>query len=83
MDIIESIAIPSWTYLLSKGEKIATLEVLPSMVNMLTHFQIIENIGDHIGDYPGVCSASDRAFIYNCPDPNLLLKNKSLEMKKL
>jgi hypothetical protein len=27
------------------------------------HFQIISNIEDYQGDYPGVCSKSDLAFI--------------------
>lgn len=41
------------------------------------HFQIIKNIGDYFGDYPGVCSLSDLDFYKeNCPDPNLLLKIK-------
>lgn len=60
-----------------KGERIATLgdatvngDYAPHL-----HFQIIDNIGDHLGDYPGVCSASDINFyLNNCPDPNLLLK---------
>ncbi|RZJ68209.1 MAG: peptidase M23 [Flavobacterium sp.] len=39
------------------------------------HFQIIIDIEDNFGDYPGVCSESDRDFyLRNCPDPNLLLK---------
>lgn len=39
------------------------------------HFQIIKNIGDYVGDYPGVCSLLDLDFyMENCPDPNLLLK---------
>ena len=39
------------------------------------HFQIIDNIGDHEGDYPGVCSINERNYcLSNCPDPNLLLK---------
>lgn len=38
------------------------------------HFQIIKNIGDYFGDYPGVCSQLDLDFYKeNCPDPNLLL----------
>lgn len=41
------------------------------------HFQIIKDIEDHFGDYPGVCSTSDLEFyLQNCPDPNLLLKLK-------
>jgi murein DD-endopeptidase MepM/ murein hydrolase activator NlpD len=60
-----------------KGEKIATLgnadvngDYAPHV-----HFQIIKNIEEYWGDYPGVCNSSDLNFyIENCPDPNLLLK---------
>ncbi|WP_445957972.1 peptidoglycan DD-metalloendopeptidase family protein [Yeosuana sp.] len=39
------------------------------------HFQIIKNIQDYQGDYPGVSSKKDLNFyLKNCPDPNLLLK---------
>jgi len=39
------------------------------------HFQIIKELGNYFGDYPGVCNKSDRDFfLSNCPDPNLLLK---------
>ena len=39
------------------------------------HFQIIEDIGDFFGDYPGVCSQIDlKYYLKNCPNPNLLLK---------
>lgn len=39
------------------------------------HFQIINELGDWVGDYPGVCSKRDLKFYMgNCPDPNLLLK---------
>lgn len=60
-----------------KGEKIATLG--SATVNgdyaPHVHFQIIQNIEDYWGDYPGVCNSNDLNFyIENCPDPNLLLK---------
>lgn len=43
------------------------------------HFQIIKNIANNHGDYPGVCSKKDLPFyLENCPDPNLLLKIKAL-----
>ena len=43
------------------------------------HFQIISDIGDYWGDYPGVCSIEDLNFYkLNCPDPNLILKLPSL-----
>ena len=39
------------------------------------HFQLILDILDHIGDYPGVCTKSKLDYYKNnCPDPNLLLK---------
>lgn len=34
------------------------------------HFQLIHNLEDFIGDYPGVCSESDSAhYFINCPNP--------------
>lgn len=42
------------------------------------HFQIILDLGDKSGDYPGVSSHNDLDFYKkNCPDPNLLLNFKS------
>ncbi|MFS4418293.1 peptidoglycan DD-metalloendopeptidase family protein [Maribacter sp. 2307ULW6-5] len=39
------------------------------------HFQLIWDMGDLRGDYPGVASQADLHFHRkNCPDPNLLLK---------
>ncbi|CAH8295510.1 peptidase M23-like protein [Mariniflexile fucanivorans] len=39
------------------------------------HFQIIKDIDNYEGDYPGVCNKADLDFyLKNCPDPNLLLK---------
>lgn len=39
------------------------------------HFQIIKNIGNYQGDYPGVCSANDVEFFKeNCPNPNHILR---------
>ncbi|WP_264564268.1 peptidoglycan DD-metalloendopeptidase family protein [Flavobacterium sp. N3904] len=39
------------------------------------HFQIIKNIEENFGDYPGVCNKNKLAhYLENCPDPNLLLK---------
>lgn len=60
-----------------KGQKMATLG--DSSVNggyaPHLHFQIIKEIKDHTGDYPGVCSKNDLVYyLDNCPDPNLLLK---------
>ncbi|TCN55389.1 peptidase M23 [Flavobacterium circumlabens] len=60
-----------------KGESLATFG--DSTVNgdyaPHLHFQIINNIENYNGDYPGVCNINDLNFyIENCPDPNLLLK---------
>lgn len=39
------------------------------------HFQIIKDIQDFKGDYPGVSTKANLEFFEeNCPDPNLLLK---------
>ncbi|SHM23635.1 Peptidase family M23 [Chitinophaga jiangningensis] len=39
------------------------------------HFQVIEDIGAHRGDYPGVCRYSERdKYLRNCPDPDLILQ---------
>ena len=38
------------------------------------HFQVIDDMGDWKGDYPGVCKYSEREFyLDNCPDPDLIL----------
>jgi murein DD-endopeptidase MepM/ murein hydrolase activator NlpD len=60
-----------------KGQQIALLgdATVNGDYSPHLHFQIIENIEDNFGDYPGVCTKSDLAFyLNNCPDPNLLLK---------
>ena len=39
------------------------------------HFQIMENMQENMGDFPGVVRKEDLDnFLENCPDPNLLLK---------
>ena len=60
-----------------KGEKIANLGLPPINGDYAPHlhFQIILNIEEKIGDYPGVCSENNLSFYKNnCPDPNVLLK---------
>lgn len=38
------------------------------------HFQVIEEMHLKEGDYPGVCSLSEREkYLANCPDPDLIL----------
>ncbi|KIA87989.1 peptidoglycan DD-metalloendopeptidase family protein [Kaistella jeonii] len=65
--------------LVKKGEKIAELGKPPINGDYAPHlhFQIIKNIQNKNGDYPGVCSLKEVDFYKeNCPDPNLLLKIK-------
>jgi len=39
------------------------------------HFQIIIDLGDWQGDYPGVCAQSEQAsWLENCPDPDIILQ---------
>lgn len=38
------------------------------------HFQVIEDMQNNKGDYPGVCKFSEREkYLANCPDPDLIL----------
>jgi len=63
----------------TKGQQIATLgdasvngDYAPHL-----HFQIIRELQNSSGDYPGVCSSKDQEYyLQNCPDPNILLKIK-------
>ena len=60
----------------SKGDIIAALGTPEINVGYAPHlhFQLILDMGNHQGDYPGVCTKSDlEYFSHNCPDPNLLL----------
>ncbi|WP_396183730.1 peptidoglycan DD-metalloendopeptidase family protein [Flavobacterium sp.] len=77
---LESIALLHIGQPVKQGDKIA--ELGNSSVNgdyaPHLHFQIIKNIGDYFGDYPGVCSEKDLDYFKeNCPNPNLLLKINS------
>ncbi len=39
------------------------------------HFQVIKDIGEWSGDYPGVCKFSEKEkWLDNCPDPDLILQ---------
>lgn len=38
------------------------------------HFQIIKDMEEYEGDYPGVCKLSEKEkYLANCPDPDLIL----------
>mgnify|MGYP003604434901 CR=1 FL=1 len=61
----------------TQGEQIANLGLPPINGDYAPHlhFQIILDIEEKIGDYPGVCSENNLSFYKNnCPDPNVLLK---------
>lgn len=60
-----------------KGETLASLGTPDINVNYAPHlhFQLISNLQNKNGDYPGVCNENELKFyIKNCPNPNLLLK---------
>jgi murein DD-endopeptidase MepM/ murein hydrolase activator NlpD len=63
----------------TQGEQIANLGLPPINGDYAPHlhFQIILDVEEKIGDYPGVCSENNLSFYKkNCPDPNVLLKIK-------
>lgn len=63
-----------------KGQQLAVLGIAAENGDYAPHlhFQIIKDIAEYFGDYPGVCSQLDLEFYKeNCPDPNLLLKIKN------
>jgi murein DD-endopeptidase MepM/ murein hydrolase activator NlpD len=48
------------------------------------HFQIINDMGEWKGDYPGVCKYSEREkFLENCPDPDLVLQMMKFTVNKM
>ena len=66
---------------ISKGEKIA--ELGDPKVNggwpPHLHFQIISDMLDMKGDFPGVCLPSEKGYyLSHCPDPNFILKIEKL-----
>lgn len=61
----------------SKGEQIGNLGLPPINGDYAPHlhFQIIIDMENKFGDYPGVCSSKTLDYYSaNCPDPNVLLK---------
>ena len=74
---LESIAKVEVGAAFKKGQQLAALgnSAINGDYSPHLHFQIIKNIGDYFGDYPGVCSKNNlEYYLENCPDPNLLLK---------
>jgi peptidoglycan LD-endopeptidase LytH len=44
------------------------------------HFQVIRDMGERRGDYPGVCLREEaEQWLRRCPDPNLLLRIDALK----
>lgn len=43
------------------------------------HFQLITDVGEHDGDFPGVTTLAEREkYLKLCPDPNMILRHPSL-----
>jgi len=62
---------------IQKGEQFAALGNSEENGNWPPHlhFQLIKDMGDKKGDFPGVCRKSELEHYQNlCPDPNLILK---------
>lgn len=62
-----------------KGQKLGNLgnSAINGGYSPHLHFQIIKNLDQNYGDYPGVCSKNKlEYYLENCPNPNLLLKIK-------
>jgi murein DD-endopeptidase MepM/ murein hydrolase activator NlpD len=62
---------------ISQGEELAHFG-LPSENGQWPphlHFQIILNMDNYKGDYPGVCAESEKEnYANNCPDPDIILQ---------
>ncbi|WP_266202276.1 peptidoglycan DD-metalloendopeptidase family protein [Pontibacter kalidii] len=65
----------------SKGQKIAEVGPYPENGHWPPHlhFQIVADMGDKYGDFPGVATAAERSrYERLCPDPNLILQCRHL-----
>jgi murein DD-endopeptidase MepM/ murein hydrolase activator NlpD len=61
---------------LRAGEKLAEIGARPRNGNWVSHlhFQLVDEMGDYRGDYPGVVRPGELEFYrVNCPDPTPLL----------
>jgi murein DD-endopeptidase MepM/ murein hydrolase activator NlpD len=66
---------------IEKGHKIAEFGPFPENGDWPPHlhFQVIADIQDMEGDFPGVCKPSEKSlFTAICPDPNLILQSHHL-----
>jgi len=79
---LESITNKQLGQRISKGEKMAALGDYEVNVHWPPHlhFQIIDDMGNNFGDYPGVASKNEKnEYLKNCPDANLIINSKDLE----
>lgn len=61
---------------IAAGEKIATFGTKEEngFWPPHLHFQVILDMQNYVGDYPGVCSLSERnTYLANCPNPEVIL----------
>ncbi len=61
---------------IKKGEQFAWLGAYKENFHWPPHlhFQLMWDMQGHVGDYPGVCKASEKeGYLTNCPDPENLL----------
>lgn len=66
---------------LQKGEAFATVGPFPENGDWPPHlhFQLVADMGQHSGDFPGVARPSERdKWAALCPDPNLVLQSRYL-----
>ena len=66
---------------LEKGAAFATVGPYPENGDWPPHlhFQLITDLGNHMGDFPGVARPSEREkWAALCPDPNLVLQSRWL-----
>jgi murein DD-endopeptidase MepM/ murein hydrolase activator NlpD len=73
---LKSIAVFQPGNYLARGEQVGIFGELNENGNWPPHlhFQIIDDIGNWNGDYPGVCSKTERKnYLLNSPDPDCVL----------
>lgn len=74
---LDSLEVKKIGNFVKKGQQIGNLGLPPINGDYAPHlhFQIIIDMENNVGDYPGVCNQKRLAFYSeNCPNPNLLLK---------
>lgn len=62
---------------IAKGERLGVLGEPHENVGWPPHlhFQLMTGLGDHVGDFPGVCARDEaQSWLHRCPDPAPLLQ---------